>query len=264
MTQVLKIKIYQPDAHYRIPFSYQRRFTYPIPPYSTVKGLICNVMGIKSSEDKRFKKLKQGLSIAIYGTYESLVREYVWFRNLKKESHIERFKSVNNRTIDKSPQHPGGQMPVIVDVLHNVNLNIYIYHKELMNEIKQAFENPSARLSIFHLGRSEDWLVIREIKIINIEKKEVSYLPLFAWIPSAENIDDELIPDKENYKKFYTQVNGNLFRLPTFYEITDSNQRIFNKYIEVRLFEKGGFRKQDFYVDIEVNIPLFFGKMRID
>lgn len=63
MTQVLKIKIYQPDAHYRIPFSYQRRFTYPIPPYSTVKGLICNVMGIKSSEDERFKKLKQGLSL---------------------------------------------------------------------------------------------------------------------------------------------------------------------------------------------------------
>ena len=43
----MRLVIYQPHAHYRVPFTYQRRHTYPIPPYSTVKGLICNVLGIK-------------------------------------------------------------------------------------------------------------------------------------------------------------------------------------------------------------------------
>jgi CRISPR-associated protein Cas5t len=262
--QVLRIKIYQSDAHYRIPFSYQRRFTYPIPPHSTVKGLICNVMGIKSSEDEKFINLKQGLSLAIYGTYESLVKEYLWFRNLEKDSHISKFKSVKNRTVDNIPNHPGGQMPVTVDVLHNVDLIVYVYHPELMEEIKEVFENPSDRLSTLHLGRAEDWIVIKEIDMINVIKDNVSQLSFFAWIPSPADIDDELIPDKENYEKFYTQVNGNLFRLPIFYEITNSNQRIFNRYIEAKLFEKGGFRKQSFYMDSELKIPLFFAKLRAD
>ncbi len=158
MEKILKIKIYQPDAHYRVPFSYQRRFTYPIPPFSTVKGLICNLMGIRDESDELFRKMKEGLSLGIYGRYESLVKEYVWFRNLEKKSHVARFKTVKNRYIDCIPQHPGGQMPVIVDVLHNVNLIIYLYHSdtEFLKEIEVAFENPTKRYSPIHLGRAED------------------------------------------------------------------------------------------------------------
>ncbi|MGB9677695.1 MAG: CRISPR-associated protein Cas5, partial [Candidatus Ratteibacteria bacterium] len=46
--KVSKLKIYQPQAHYRIPFTYQRKHTYPIPPYSTIIGLLCNVLGIRN------------------------------------------------------------------------------------------------------------------------------------------------------------------------------------------------------------------------
>ncbi len=264
MKQVLRIKIHQPDAHYRVPFSYRRRFTYPIPPHSTVKGLICNVMGIK--DDKDAEELQKGLSLAIYGTFESIVKEYIWFRNLKKESHINKFNSTINRIMDGVPQHPGGQMPVTVDVLHNVDLCVYIYHPELMDEIKSTFENPFNRLSSLHLGRSEDWIVIKEIKKISIDKGGLRHLSLFTWIPTLSDMDDEFMPDKESYKKFYEQANGNLFRLPSFYRITENNQRVFTKYIEVKLFEKGGFKKQEFYVDTSegIPIPLFFAKMRVD
>lgn len=266
MKQVLKVKIHQPDAHYRVPFSYRRRFTYPIPPHSAVKGLICNVMGIKDDKDDRFICLQQGLSLAICGIFESLVKEYIWFRNLKKDSHIDKFNSITNRVLDGTPQHPGGQMPVTIDVLHNVDLTIYIYHPELMDEIKSVFENPSNRLSSLHLGRSEDWIVIKDIEKISIDKGSLRQLSLFTWISSLLDMDDEFILDKESYKKFYDQVNGNLFRLPTFYRITENNQRVFTKYIEVKLFEKGGFKKQEFYVDVDngVVIPLFFAKMRAD
>ena len=261
MGQVLKIKIHQPDAHYRVPFSYQRRFTYPIPPYSTVKGLICNVMGIKDDKDAEFQRLQQGLSLAIYGTFESIVKEYIWFRNLKNKSHIDKFNSAKNRIIDGVPQHPGGQMPVTVDVLHNVDLTIYIYHPELMDDIKSAFENPSNRLSSLHLGRSEDWLVIKEIEKVSIGNGRVRHLPLFTWIPSLSDINDEFMRDRECYKKFFDQISGNLFRLPTFYNITESNKRVFTKYIEVKLFEKGGFKAQEFYIDENEGIPVFFAKM---
>lgn len=265
MTQVhkvLKIKIHQPNAHYRVPFSYQRRFTYPIPPYSTVKGLICNLMGIKDNSDERFKKIRDGLLLAIYGRYEALVKEYTWFRNLSKESHADRFHTEKNRYIDGIPQHPGGQMPVIVDVLHNVNLIIYIYHNdnEFLNCIKKAFENPSERVSTIHLGRAEDWVVFEEIKCIEIKQQPARQIPYFSWIPSKEFVDSSLVFD--GYDDFFKNLNGNLFRLPTFYDI-HNNQRIFSDYVNVKLHEGGSFRKYNFYVDeSENNLPVIFAKLR--
>lgn len=263
MKQVLKVKIHQPDAHYRVPFSYQRRFTYPIPPYSTVKGLICNLMGIRDDEDERLKKIKEGLSLAIYGRYESLVKEYTWFRNLKEDSHINRFYTISNRTIDAIPQHPGGQMPVIVDVLHNVNLIIYIYHPDInfLSNIKDAFENPSQRLSTISLGRSEDWLVFEEIKWpVELEHDSMMNIKHFAWIPAKDCVNKDFIDEK--YDKFFNELSGNLFKLPTFYKITDSNQRIFNEYITVKLYEGGSFEKLKFYVDASENLPIIFSRLR--
>jgi CRISPR-associated protein Cas5t len=225
-------------------------------------------MGITSDKDERFRILQKGLSLAIYGRYESIIREYTWFRNLKNKSHIDKFNSSTNRIVDGVPQHPGGQIPVVVDVLHNVDLSVYLYHPKLMDEIKSAFENPSSRVSSLHLGRSEDWIVIKENKKISIDTWKSGYLSLslFTWIPSLSDVDDEFILDKESYKKFYERVNGNLFRIPTFYIINKNNQRVFTKYIEVKLFEKGWFRFQDFFVDKseKVPIPLFFAKVGAD
>lgn len=264
MKKVLRIKIHQPDAHYRLPFSYQRRFTYPIPPYSTIKGLICNLMGIKNEEDEKFAKLKNGLSLAIYGKYESLTKEYIWFRNLKKDSHIDRFNSPSNRIIDKTPQHPGGQMPVKVDVLHNVNLIIYIYHSDekFLKEIMTTFKNPKEKISVIHLGRAEDWLVFEEIKMIELKKNSTTKIQFFTWCPSNEFVSSDFILFY-NYKNFFDEINGNIFRLPAFYTITKNNQRIFNEYITVKLFECGNFRKQKFYCDNELeNLPVIFADLK--
>lgn len=265
MRNVLKIKIHQPTAHYRVPFSYQRRFTYPIPPFSTVKGMICNLMGIRDDSDELFNKIKKGLSLAIYGRYESIVKEYVWFRNIEKDSHVRKFNSVWNRIIDTIPQHPGGQMPVTIDVLQNVNLLIYIYHPEsvFLEEIKRAFENPKRRLSTIHLGRSEDWLVIEEIMYpVKLRQSSMSTIDLnyFTWIPAKEFANEDFIGEK--YDDFFDNLNGNLFRLPVFYKITDDNQRVFSEYITVKLFESRSFKGDNFYIDIDENIPLIFSKLR--
>lgn len=263
MKQVLRIKIHQPNALYRIPFSYKRRLTYPIPPYSTVKGLICNLMGIKESDDDRFREL-QRLSLAIYGRYESLVKEYVWFRNLKKESYIDKFHTVSNRIIDKIPQSPGGQIPVVVDVLHNVDIIIYIYHADqnFLKEIKEAFEYPYRRNSTIHLGRSEDWLVLKEIKLLNeLKLKSMTSIGYFTTIPELVFADRDFIVKSEKYQEFFIGLTGNLLRLPTFYVITEDNQRIFNEYITVKLYDGGSFKSTDFYVDEEENLPIILSKL---
>lgn len=256
--KVLKLKLYQPEAHYRIPFSYKRRFTYPIPLYSTVKGLICNVLGI--NDNKEFERLKDGLALSIYGKYESIVKEYFWFRTLEESAHIKRFYTRANRTIDGIVQHPGGQMPVKVDVLHNVELTIYIYHDEdILNKIHSSFEKPEDWNSILHLGRAEDWLVINENRLIELSIGECRRINYITWIPEPEYVDNNCSIDR--YMEFFTEIPGNLIRIPTFYEIKENNQRVFTTYIQAKLFEGGGFTKQEFYVDSEEGLPVILARL---
>ncbi len=270
--KVLKLKIYQPTAHYRIPFTFARRHTYPIPPYSTVIGLICNVLGIENQEDENFKKLKSSLSLAIYGKYESLNREYLWFRTLNKEEHNRRFGYPENRVIDNIPEHPGGQIPTRIDVLENVNLLIYIKHNDenFLQEIKETFENPEKRKYPIHLGRAEDLVVFEEINDeIKIENKPFyGKLDYFTWIidpkRGIEYLDSDFYSDTEKYEEFFNKIQGSYHLITSFYEIIEGIRNF--EYVPVKLFEGGSFplyfgKPFEFICDIEENIPLFFAKM---
>ncbi|MCM8827240.1 MAG: type I-B CRISPR-associated protein Cas5b [Candidatus Omnitrophica bacterium] len=264
MSKVLKIKIYQPTANYRVPFSYSRRLTYPIPPFSTLKGFLCNVLGIKNDNNETFGKIKE-ISVAIFGRYESLVKEYIWFRNLKKESHIERFGHVTNRIKYYTPQHPGGQIPVIVDTLENVELVIYIHHRDqdFLAYLKNALTSPVGRNTVLHLGRSEDWLVINCVGLIDVSEKQKNFFTVdyFTWIPNKDFIDREFIrADDEEYGEFFNNTRGNFVRIPTFYEIIEG-QRIFTKFVFAKLFEKGFIENFSFYYDEEEKLPFIFTKL---
>lgn len=261
--KILKVKLYQPEAHYRIPYSYQRRFTYPIPPFSTIKGFLCNVMGIENDWEEDFRKLKKGLYLAVFGSYGTLIKEYIWFRNFSKDSHNNRFHVSTNRIIDGEPQHPGGQSPVKVDTLLDVKLTIYISHSddELLEKIKNSLENPYDRRSPIHLGRAEDWLIIEDVIFLenrDIKLDKIINLSLFAWIPSPEFI---WIYDKDlsSYNEFYRNLQGIRMKIPTYYEIIDG-QRVFTKFVEVKLFEGGSFNLPKVYLDNE-GIPLILTRL---
>ncbi len=275
--KILRIKIFQPTAHYRIPFTFARRHTYPIPPYSTVIGFLCNVLGVKDHSDERFRKLKESLSLAIYGNFESMTREYVWFRNLYIDSHNSRFTSPENRIIDQIPEHPGGQIPIRIDVLENVKLIIYIAHDEesFLKEIEKAFKNPEKRIYPLHLGRAEDWIVFdgapdEAIKIIEVNEneKEPFYgkFDYYTWIPDLESRNKYVNKylNNGNFERFFQKVKGSSHLITSFYEIKDGFRNF--EYIPVKLFEQGDFpfyfgRPFEFIQDNELKIPLFLCKM---
>ena len=269
--KLLSIKLRQPSAHYRIPFSFSRRHTYPIPPFSTVIGMLCNVLGLRSQEEEDFKKLKS-LYMAIYGTYDSITREYVWFRNLSAEKHIGRFGSANNRFFDGTPEHPGGIAPVRVDVLEDVKLVIYLgsHDEDFLKTLKENFSSSEKWLYPLHLGRAEDLVIIDEIDFTFPEKPSVptSTLPYFTWIPKEE---ERLWSPPENYSKFFKKIFGTFHRVPTFYRI-EGKTRIFD-FVRAKLFEKGGlplnsyagpfrFPEDRFKVEgREISLPLFLVKI---
>jgi CRISPR-associated protein Cas5t len=260
---ILRLKIYQPQAHYRVPFTYQRRHTYPIPPYSTVIGFLCNVFGIDDQEKEEYQKLRS-IKISIAGRFGSKTTEYTWFRNLSKSAHVERFGSVDNRSIGGDIEHIGGQSPVLIDVLNDVRLVIHLAHEDdsFLGEIRSSLENPVQRLEILHLGRAEDWIVIEELSgPVELSTSEICRMDgnfrHFFWIP-----EPFYPPEPKDGASDFDCYEGLRYRLPTFWTVEDyattrnrHGRRIF-EYMTVKLSD-GLLKDKIFLFDKECNLPVF-------
>ncbi|MBC7360793.1 MAG: type I-B CRISPR-associated protein Cas5 [Candidatus Aminicenantes bacterium] len=259
---VLRTKIYQPQAHYRIPFTYQRRHSYPIPPYSTVIGFLCNLLGYDGmpAEHKYLKNIK----ISVAGRFEIKTAEYVWFRNLSKDAHLKRFRAVENRSLGGRAEHIGGQSPVLIDILNEVTLIIYLAHndKAFVDHIRHSLLTSDHRLEVLHLGRAEDWVVFQEIsqvyKILDFNTMRIdANFGYFFWIP--EKIYQ---PASKDELTAFEHFDGLVYRIPTFWTVENYNstfnrhgRRIF-KYMTTKLSD-GLFRQKYFLFDTEINLPVF-------
>ncbi|NPV53472.1 MAG: type I-B CRISPR-associated protein Cas5 [Firmicutes bacterium] len=206
--ECLRLQFKAPTAHYRVPFTYKVRQSYPIPPYSTVIGLLCNVLGIGETIDAF---LSQPFGLYIAGRFQSLTHEYTWLRNMKQEEHIKRFKDRSRREIDQVPEHPGGQVPVTLDVLNEVETVVYLIHpcREILMQIHDNLFYPEVWLSHLHLGRSEDWVVPENISVVTplpslevepIWTKDRGY---YYWLPYPE---DTWELDKWGNRKEYEEL----------------------------------------------------------
>ncbi len=196
MIHSLRIKIYQPTAHFRLPFTYQRRHTYPIPPYSTVIGFLCNMLGVDHHENKLFKEL-QKCKLSVSGCFDTKLTEYIWFRNLSKKSHVNYFGSENIREKNGEINHPGGQSPMKIDVLENMQLTIHLASEDatFIKYLHNYLHNPTNRLETMHLGRAEDWLVFEELEMVFLEPtdKHKNYnrffwIPQHIWLPEKQKL----------------------------------------------------------------------------
>lgn len=267
--KVLRIKLYQPNAHYRLPFAYQRRHTYPLPPYSTIIGFLINALGIWDQRDNFYNEGIKKLKISLAGKFDSKITEYIWFRNMSKEAHKSRFGYIENRQINGTVEHPGGQSPMRIDVLNDVRLLLYLGHEkiEVLERISKEISNPINRLEILHLGRAEDWIVLEE-KPKLLDDSQIVYehhggnFKHFFWIP----------------QKFYVRNNGNweptnnnnfeglLYSLPTFSSI-EGYEKNYNRhskrtfeYVRTKLND-GLIIGQQLMIDKELNFPIFLGDL---
>jgi CRISPR-associated protein Cas5t len=193
-----------------------------------------------------FCKLKK-LKISIAGRFESKTTEYTWFRNLSKDSHVRRFRSTNVREINGHIEHIGGQSPVSIDILNEVELFIYLAHDEadFLTKIKDDLKNPTQRLYPLHLGRAEDWIVFREEPtLVELQEKipDGNY-HYFFWIPGhyVQN----------------GQTPGLRYRVPTFYSLINDSRSF--EYEEAFLND-GKIIGLKGYFDEQISMPVFSQK----
>jgi CRISPR-associated protein Cas5t len=256
--KALLIKIFQPTAHYRMPFTYQRRHTYPIPPYSTVIGLLSNLLGIDHQVNEQYKKLT-ACKLSVSGRFEQKLTEYIWFRNLSKKSHEKYFGNTENREKNGEVNHIGGQSPMRIDVLENLHVNIHLAGDEnFLLELETYLHNPVNRLEIIHLGRAEDWVVFESIKLVELKKsdRDKNYNHFF-WIPQHNGANDPFDFDK---------ADGLFYNLPVFatikdYDITYNRhaERSFT-YMRSKLND-GALTGMEYLYDEVSGVPVFFADL---
>lgn len=82
--KVIKVKAHQTTANYKLPKFYQTLYTYDIPPYSTVIGMIHSVCGFKEYVD---------MDISVQTRYASKFEDIVYFHefmpNFARKEYLE-------------------------------------------------------------------------------------------------------------------------------------------------------------------------------
>ena len=217
--KAIKLIARQTLASYRKPSSMQIKESYPLPPYSTVIGMIHAACGYKEYVD---------MDISIQGSYYSKINELYTRYEFKpgfydKERHSIEVTNKNGKSTGLTVG------PANIELLTNVNLVIHILPKqeEKIQEIYDGLRNPKEYLS---LGRREDLLVIEKVQIVEVEEKilEKDYkLKQDAYVP-LNSFDKEDINDM-----------ASIYKLNKKYSINPkTNIRYWEKQILVKYFSK--------------------------
>lgn len=224
MKKAVRLKLYQNLVNYKKPTSFQLKETYPLPPYSTVIGMVHNLC--------RYKEYKE-MEISIQGKYYSKVNDL-----------FTRYEFKNGMKYDeKRHQLEVGEFGVgrgisTTELLVDVGLLIHIIPKDqnLVEEIERAFLYPVEYPS---LGRREDLVIIEEVKVVDVEEKMLTQdIELkqdhTAYIPASliENDSIKLLGSEPGI------VNrGTRYKLTKDYELvnygTKRSPKIFRKWNKV-------------------------------
>ncbi|MEM4719785.1 MAG: type I-B CRISPR-associated protein Cas5b [Candidatus Pacearchaeota archaeon] len=170
--KTLLIHAKQHFAQYRNPFTFYDAQTFPLPPKSTIIGMLQN------ATNKYYDESFWDLLVSVHGGFESVFWNY---SNIIKAQKIQICKENSNYKLFVEQREGifplyGGiknsqRTPIKMQELYNGHLWIFIRAKDnfkYWNELKDSLEKPK---KILLLGRSEDLIFIDKV-IEAIESKE--------------------------------------------------------------------------------------------
>lgn len=160
MHRAIRLDCFQNLVNYRKPSSFIIKETYPLPPYSTVSGMIHAACGFKE-----YHKMKLSIQGDNKGTISDLYTRYSFSAGARYEEgrHQICVKDGGNYGIFKGIAN--------VELLCECKLIIHIVPEDEADFeiIYQALKNPPTYLS---LGRYEDIIDIRDVRIVSLKEDE--------------------------------------------------------------------------------------------
>ncbi|PRD06939.1 type I-B CRISPR-associated protein Cas5 [Bacillus sp. MYb56] len=215
---VLRVKLYQQTSCYKKPMAQKAKETYPLPPYSTVKGFLHYVLGANELIP---------MEISIQGTHEGKLFDL-------QIHHFYKSKEVTT-------------MPMHVHMLKEISLIFHVRAEQsVLEQLQTALENINEAPS---LGRREDLAVIESVKLVTLNErqtKEIITLKNDIYIP-RHCIVDRL--DYMNYK-------GISYRLNTVYQVKQGIRTW--ETVQTQFFRKGEGLNSPQYMEDEDGHIVFF------
>jgi CRISPR-associated protein Cas5t len=164
MEKAIKLKIYQDLVNFKTPTSFQLRESYPLPPFSTVIGMVHNACGFSSYVP---------MSVGVQGDYFSKTNNYQIFYYFKPTGYYEKDRHqfyVDSADSDRKIGINHG--PAVIELLVDVNLTLHIKTQD-KGRLEEVFEKLKHPVDYFSLGRREDLACVDEIKIIDVEEVDL-------------------------------------------------------------------------------------------
>lgn len=238
----IRIEAYQNLVNYRKPTSFQLKETYPLPPYSTVIGMIHAACGFTEYVP---------MDVCVQGRYHSKVND-LWTRYEFAGGRYETARHQLKLNTADGKNYGVTRGVATTELLVDVELVIHIVPDEekYLPIIFDALTSPDEYLS---LGRREDLLQIRNVEktIIQKETTEDDVLVNYdIYVPKKEiqegDSDYSLLGTSYLINKTYETVNlgrGRVIRqwekVDT-YHVPASNTNVLYAYSDI-LFDNDGY-----------------------
>jgi CRISPR-associated protein Cas5t len=216
--KTIRIRCRQKLANYRKPLSYIIKETYPLPPYSTVIGMIHTACGYK----KEYHPMKISIQGITGSTISDLYTYYTFSGNKLERDREYAFYVKDEKNIEYGITKGIAYTELITDI--ELVIHVLPGNEEDFNYIFESLKNPRQYLA---LGRHEDLLDIIEVSIQNC-----SFVTSF--LPKANyNI---FVPITEDNQK----SDGTIYRVNKVFEIDPKNDlRYFKESIKVKYLNAG-------------------------
>lgn len=217
----IRIRLSQNMVNYRKPTSFQLKETYPLPPPSTVIGMVHYLCGFTEYHE---------MDVSIQGKYHSKVNDLYTvyeFKNAMKYDKTRHQLETGGYGISRGVS--------TIELLTDVEILLHIVPKDqsIVEIIKEAFLHPKEYPS---LGRREDLALIEEVKVVKIYEEELEEdinIPneYSAYIPL------ELLEKKEVVIKKEIGTAGTRYKLTKDYILTEQgakrSPKVFRKWNKV-------------------------------
>lgn len=159
--KAIRLEIYQNLVNYKKPTSFQLKESYPLPPPSTIIGMVHFAC--------KFNQYMP-MDVSIQGKYNSRVYDlYTRYEfagaTFENKRHQVKLKSHDGKIYGATKGIATSEL--LVDV--NLVIHICPEDENLISSIYEAFKKPTEYIS---LGRREDLISINEVKIVDIQEKE--------------------------------------------------------------------------------------------
>ena len=160
--RAIKITVFQSYANYKMPGSHQLRESFPLPPYSTVIGMIH-----KAADFKEYVPM----DVSIQGKYDRIVDEAFIRYEFKPEAKYEE-KRHQLKVKHDGKEYGIGRGVGHVQLLIGVGLTIHILVDE--SKIKEIYNSLKQPRYYLCLGRHEDMLRIDNVEIVELKNETIS------------------------------------------------------------------------------------------